>query len=145
LAEVKNRFKIKNGDVEIEYEGPLAEVNKRYDEAFKWVSSQKPKTPEKKKDEKTAKLDEKKEKKDKRGGVRRSIYSEPLAQLEKEGFFEVRKSLDEVMDGLVPKNVPTRDRKSRNAVLSNLKRRINSPTSNLKGGKDQGKWYFWIG
>jgi hypothetical protein len=38
LSETKNRFRVRNGEIEIEYESALKEVNKRYDDALKWLA-----------------------------------------------------------------------------------------------------------
>jgi heat shock protein HspQ len=52
MSEVKSRFKIKNGEIEIEYEGLVKDVNERYKEAFDWLKSIPRKEREKKKEKK---------------------------------------------------------------------------------------------
>lgn len=39
MSEDKCRFRIKKGDIEIEYEGKSSEVNAQYKEAFEWIKS----------------------------------------------------------------------------------------------------------
>ena len=140
LSEMKNRFRVRNGEMEIEYEGSLNEVNKRYDKALEWLTSEQiTSTKQKGKDQNASVA-----KKDKRGGARKPIYGEKIDELVDEGFFSKRKSLDEVIKGLVPKNVPTRDAKARNAILSNLRRKIANKNAKLKGTTEQDVWYFWV-
>jgi len=139
LEERKSRFRIRNGEIEIEYEGPVKEANIRYESAFEWLTSQQTKKLTKKK----GKSPEKKAK-GKRGGARRALYTPKITEFVEEDFFANRKSLDEVIKALVPKNVPTRGRKARNAILTNLKRRIAKRGSRLKGASEEGVWYFWV-
>jgi len=39
MSELKSRFRIRKGEIEIEYEGPAKDVNERYKEAFNWLKS----------------------------------------------------------------------------------------------------------
>jgi hypothetical protein len=142
LSEVKKRFRVRNGEIEIEYEGPLAEVNKRFDKAYDWVTSQKIVTSKEK--EETTDQGKVAGQKDKRGGYHKPMYGEKIDELIEEGFFKKRKSLDEVVVGLVPKNVPTRGQNARNAILNNLRRKIASKNAVLKGAKEEDVWYFWV-
>jgi len=137
LSEVKNRFRVRNGEIEIEYEGPLQEVNKRYDKALEWLASQPAKAHTPKKSESAE------DEKEGRGGLRKPIYGPKIDELENEGFFKKRKSLDEVIKGLVTKNVPTRGSKARNAILMSLRRRIAQKDAKLKGTTEEDQWCFW--
>jgi len=84
-------------------------------------------------------------KKGKRGGSRRPIYTPRIDELIEEGFFAGgRKSLDEVLEGLRPKNVPTKGAKARHALLENLKRRVAKRDSELHGAPEEKLWYFWV-
>lgn len=142
----RSRFRIKNGEIEIEYEGPVKEAKERYENAFKWLTSRpgKPRIKEGETGKKTGTAEEAK-KKDKRGGKRRTLYSPKITELIEEGFFkEGRKSLDEVLEGLVPKNVPTKGRNARSSILNNLKRRIAGKGSTLRGAPEENVWYFWV-
>jgi len=140
LSDIKSRFRIRNGEIEIEYEGPLREVNLRYESAFEWLTSTRAKKIGKREEKKA----EEKGKKEKRGGARRPIYGSKIEELIAEGFFEKRKSLDDVTKGLVPKNVPTRGFGARNAIIGNLRRKIAKKDAKLKGAKEEGTWYFWV-
>jgi len=143
LTEVKSRFKIRSGEIEIEYEGPLKEVNERYESALKWLTSQ-PRKESRKRGKKEKKKEEEEEKKDKRGGPRKPIYTPKIGELVEEGFFAKRKSLDDVIEGLIPKNVPTRGSRARRGILTNLRRRIARRDAKLKGAKEEDIWYFWV-
>lgn len=144
MAESKKHFRIRNGEIEIEYEGPLAEVNKRFDKAYDWATSQKIVTSGEKEKEKTTDQGKVAGQKDKRGGYHKPMYGEKIDELIEEGFFKKRKSLDEVVVGLVSKNVPTRGQNARNAILISLRRRIASKNAVLKGAKEEDVWYFWV-
>ena len=87
---------------------------------------------------------EEERKKDKRGGLRKPIYGSKIDELVEEDFFKERKSLDNIIAGLVPKNVPTRGLRARTAILGNLRRRIARKDAKLKGAKEEDTWYFWV-
>jgi hypothetical protein len=139
LAESKNHFKIRNGDIEIEYEGPLTEVNKRFDETYKWVTSQKTKTPKKKEKETDEAQEE--NKKDKRGGPRKGIYPQWVQKFKKDGFFKQKKSLDEVIKKFEDSGIPSRNKRTaiRNALINDTHKK----DSKLTSTKDGEAWYFW--
>jgi hypothetical protein len=135
LSEERKRFRIRNGEIEIEYEGPLKEVNKRYGEALSWLASQPTKeTSLKKKESDEAK------KWDRRGGLRKAIYPPEIEKLKKANFFKPKKSLDEVIAKFEEMVVPTRGK--RNAILTALKADTRKKGSNLKGTKEDNSWYF---
>jgi hypothetical protein len=135
LSETKNRFRVKNGETEIEYEGPLNEVNKRYDKALEWLTSQPTKETTTRK-----KVSSGAEKEDKRGGVRKAIYPPEIEKLKKANFFKPKKSLDEVIKKFESMVVPTRGK--RNAILVALKADTRKKGSTLKGTKEDDTWYF---
>lgn len=137
LSEDKNRFRIKSGEQEIEYEGPLKEVNKRYEKALEWLQSQSTKQTDSK--EKPPKQGEKE---DKRGGVRKAIYPPEIKKLKEEKWFKPRKSLEEVIKKLDSIGLPTKGKK-RNAILTALKADTRKRDSVLKGTKEEDTWYFW--
>lgn len=39
MSEEKSHFRMKKGDIEIEYEGKSSEANARYKEAFEWIKA----------------------------------------------------------------------------------------------------------
>lgn len=135
MSEVKNHFRIKNGDKEIEYEGPLQEVNERYDNALKWLTSQEAKTamPKNKSDDE--------EKEDKRGGPRKAIYPQWIEKLKQENFFKPKKSLNEIITKFESMGVPTRSKRAaiRNALINDTHKK----ESKLKSTKEGKDWFFW--
>jgi hypothetical protein len=135
LAEVKNRFRIKSEESEIEYEGPLKEVNTRYEKALEWLASRHVGTTTTKKKESG-----KAERGDKRGGARKAIYPPEIEKLKKANFFKPKKSLDEVIAKFEEMVVPTRGK--RNAILTALKADTRKKGSNLKATKEDDSWYF---
>ena len=84
MSEDRSRFRIKKGDVEIEYEGKSTDVSSRYKEAFEWIKTLTLTTP------KLLIKEEPKEKepKKKRGGPRTGVISPAIDELIKEGFFD---------------------------------------------------------
>jgi hypothetical protein len=145
LAESKNHFKIRNGDVEIEYEGPLTEVNKRFDKAYEWATNSPPKATHKEKiekEEQSEDTDAKKEKKDKRGGIRKPIFAPTIQRLIEEGFFKEKRSVDDVIKKFEEKGLPVRGKK--NAILTSLRYETSKRDSKLKSTKTENDWYFWV-
>jgi hypothetical protein len=134
LSEVKNRFKIKSGEIEIEYEGPLKEVNERYNRVLEWVMSYKKKMPS----EEEAETE--KDKKSKRGGVRKAIYPPWIEKLKKDNFFKQKKSLDDVIKKFESLGAPTRGKRTaiRNALINDTRK----ADSSLKATKEDDTWYF---
>lgn len=138
MSEGKSRFRIKNGEIEIEYEGSSRDVNERFSEVFEWVRSVPRKRIEKKKVEE--KIEEKKE--EKRGGPRKSIYPSEIQRLKEENFFGTKKSLDDVIKELESRGMPTRGKRSaiRNALIRDTRKK----DSRLKGTKEDNVWVFWV-
>jgi len=136
LSEVKGRFRIKNGEIEIEYEGPIKEVNQRFEKVLGWIMSRKEKMPE------AGVTEEKEKKKSKRGGRRKPIYAPKIRALIKEGFFKPKKSLDEVIEKLKTMNVPTRGKRARAAIRNALIREAGKKGSTLKAAQEDDTWYF---
>jgi len=134
LSEVKGRFRIKNGEIEIEYEGPIKEVNQRFEKVLGWIMPRKEKMPE------AGVTEEKEKKKSKRGGRRKPIYPPVIKRLMKEGFFKQKKSLDEVIKKLETMNVPTRGKRA--TIRNALVREAGKKGSTLKATKEDDTWYF---
>lgn len=134
LSEVKGRFRIKNGEIEIEYEGPIKEVNRRFEEVLGWIMSRKEKMT------KAGVTEEKEKKKSKRGGPRKPIYPPYIKKLKEEGFFKQKKSLDEVIKKLAEMGAPTRNKRTaiRNALINDTRKK----GSTLKATKEGKMWYF---
>jgi uncharacterized protein YajQ (UPF0234 family) len=138
MSEAKSRFKIKNGEVEIEYEGLVSDVNERYGEALDWLKSIPRREGEKKKAEKT----EKKEGEEKKRGTRGpEIWSPAIDSLIQEGFFKSPNNRDNkaVIKALKDKALPVKG-KAR-IILQTLTRKVRR--GDLKGTRGPEGWTFW--
>ena len=96
MSEEKSRFRIKKGDIEIEYEGKSSEVNARYKEAFEWmkaVTISPPKPPPKKED--IGKKDKKK-----KPAVRTKGVTAEIDKLIEEGWMDDYKRNTEILKEL---------------------------------------------
>jgi len=137
MSEAKSRFRIRKGEIEVEYEGLVKDVNERYKEALEWLKSI-PKTVEEKKirHEKEGKVEEK----EKRGGARKSLYSPKIDELISEGFFKLpdKKRRGDVVKALQEKGLPVTGKEK--VILNALKRRLDTT---LKGTKIGDEWVFW--
>jgi len=134
MSEVKSRFKIKNGEIEIEYEGLVKDVNERYKEAFDWLKS----VPRKKEEEREKEVEEEERKKGTRGP---EIWSPAIDSLIKEGFFKLpnRRTTKEVMKALEDKALPVKGKSGR--IVTTLTRKVRR--GDLKGTKGPEGWNFW--
>ena len=135
MSEEKSRFRIKKGEIEIEYEGPSKEVNERYREAFEWLKSLRPENREEKhSDEEQTGLEEK------RGGARKELFSPKIDALIKGNYFKLpnKRKVSDVMKTLKEQGLPTSSKDK--AVLISLKRRLGKT---LKGTKEEKEWVFW--
>lgn len=134
MSEGKARFRIRKGEMEIEYEGSPSDVNTRYKDAFAWLKTVPPK-----KEKKTEEREEEK-KEERRGGVRKALFSPTIDELIKEDYFKLpnKRDVDDVIKALQEKGLPVVGK--RKAMLTALKRRLGKT---LKGTKTDGKWVFW--
>ncbi|MCJ7573554.1 hypothetical protein MUO93_04745 [Candidatus Bathyarchaeota archaeon] len=98
MSENKSRFKIKKGDIEIEYEGDSGEVTSKFSEIFEWVKTA-PMSSVSKEPELTSKPG-KEGKIVKRGGLRTSVISPAIDTLIKEGFLNEFKNALQVLGEL---------------------------------------------
>jgi hypothetical protein len=135
MAEVKSRFRIRNGEIEIEYEGSPKDVNERYRNVLDWVISRKKKPL-------TEAEKEEAEKKSKRGGVRKAIYPKEIQALIEKDFFKPKKSLDDVIKKFESMGVPARGKKV--AIRNALIRETRKKDSKLKATKEDDTWVFWV-
>lgn len=133
----RSRFRIKKGDIEIEYEGKSSEVTTRYKEAFDWIKTVtiSPPKPEAKKKEPEKKKEKKKE--EKRGGVRTAVVSPAINELIKEGFLDDFKREHQVLEELRRKTVPVSGIRP---VRSALSRRVPKTLDRIKD--KEGKWVY---
>jgi len=132
MSEVKSRFKIKKGEIEIEYEGLVEDVNERYTEALDWFKSMPVKEGEEKKEE------EEEKKKGTRGP---EIWSPAIDGLIQEGFFKLPNKRDRkaVVKALEDKALPVKGKE--NTILITLTRKVRR--GDLKGTKSLEGWAFW--
>lgn len=134
MTEDKSRFRIKKGDIEIEYEGKSAEVTAKYEEAFKWIREVAP--PKQLEKRKKVKEKKEKEKPERRGGLRRGALSREIDNLIEEGWLDDLKRVSEVHAELKRRAVST----SGQAVSTALRRRVGKT---LERKKDtEGKWTY---
>jgi hypothetical protein len=140
LAESKNHFKIRNGEIEIEYEGPLTEVNKRFDQTYLWATSAKTAPPNKTKEKE---IDESlgEKKKSNRGGHRKEIYPPYIKKLKEQNFFTPKKSIDEVEKKLKDLGAPTVGK--RTAICNALMNDTRKENSKLHATKEGKIWSYW--
>jgi hypothetical protein len=128
LMDVKNCFRVKSGEIEIEYEGPIKDV--------KALPQKKMRTRLKNEVEESIEG-----KKSKRGGLRKVIYPPEIQKLKKANFFKPKKSLDDTIKKFESLGVPTRDK--RTAIRSALINDAHKKNSTLKATKEGDEWYFW--
>jgi len=130
--EEKSRFKLKKGDIEIEFEGAEKEVSSRYEEAFQWVKTAETTTPT------TSQIKPSEQKKeDKRGGARSSVISPAIDKLIEEGRLDEFTKIPDVVEELKRRNVPGA---SDNAVQAALNRRVPEKLDRVKD--TDGKWTY---
>jgi hypothetical protein len=82
-----SRFRLRRGDVEVEFEGEAKEVAQRFDEMFTWMQGSTPKRPEVEGTEKKPKF--------KKTGESKAI-EERIGTLKGEGYFETPRELGDV-------------------------------------------------
>jgi len=133
LSEAKSRFRIKKGDIEIEFEGIAKEVNPRYEEAFEWIktatvfTSAPPGT----------KLPEEKKKEEKRGGARSNVVSREIDKLIEEGWFDEFRKIPDAIEELKRRTVPGANY---DTVLAALNRRVPEKLDRVRD--TDGKWTY---
>jgi len=124
------RFRVRSGELEIEYEGPSDLVESRYLDALKLLQT-KPLRAEAQIQDAPRKAG--------RGGLRVSVISEALDALIGENWFKSKRSKDSVVLELQNRRVPGADK---NNVGVSLDRRVRA--RKLKSIKDNGDWIYWI-
>lgn len=134
MPEGKSRFRIKKGDIEIEFEGDPKEVSIKYKEAFEWMKSF-PITPVEVKPSRKKKEEEKEER---RGGVRSGVISPEIDRLIEEGWFSEFRKIPDVMKELTRRAVPGVKLET---VANSLNRRVKSGKLNrIKDADD--RWTY---
>ena len=136
MSEGKSRFRIKKGDIEIEFEGDPKEGSIKYKEAFEWMKSL-PITPV---EVKPSRKKEKEEKEERRGGARSWVVSPEVDRLIEEGWFSEFRKIPDVIEELTRRTVPG---VKRDTVLNALNRRVKS--GKLDRVKDtDGRWTYGV-
>lgn len=136
MSEEKSRFRIRKGDIEIEFEGNPKEVSAKYKEAFEWVKSL-PITPVEVKPSRKKKEEEKKER---RGGARSRVVSPEIDKLIEEGWFSEFRKIPDIMEELTRRAVPGVKLET---ITNALNRRVKS--GKLDRIKDtDGKWTYGV-
>jgi hypothetical protein len=134
MSEVKSRFKIKKGEIEIEYEGLAEDVNERYKEAFDWLKS----FPSEEGETRAGKMVIEEKRKGTRGP---EIWSPAIDTLIQDGFFKLpnKRTPKEVIKALADKALPVTGKDAQ--ILTALKRKVRK--GDLKGTKGPEGWTFW--
>lgn len=133
MSEYRARFRIRKGDIEIEFEGESTEVNARYEKAFEWVKASPTSTQGQ--PEATSSKGEKKD--EKRGGSRSNVISRAIDSLIEEGWFDQFKKIPDVIEELKRRTVPGAYYE---AVVGALNRRVPEKLDRIKD--TDGKWTY---
>jgi hypothetical protein len=127
MSEERSHFKIKKGDVEIEYSGMPKDVDSKYKEAFNWVKSATVTTSAPPKEPSAG---PKQSGKAGRGGRRSPVVSRAIDQVISEGFLDKSKTESEVYSelerravrGITKLNVSQAlERRARSGILDRIK------------------------
>lgn len=136
MSEDRSRFRIKKGDIEIEYEGKSTEVTTRYEEAFEWIKAVTI-TPSRERPSKEEKKAKEKKAGEKRGGTRTGVIAPGIDKLIEEGFFDNFKNSTEVLGELRRKTVPV---SHVTPVIVALNRRVSKKLDRIRD--EQGRWVY---
>jgi hypothetical protein len=134
MSEDKTHFRIKRGDLEIEYTGKASDVNSRYEKALELIATLSPKPSETKHTEgkETGK------KPTGRGGARSNIISRAVDGLITEHWIGARKKITEIVEELKNRAVAGVEE---NNVNEALKRRVGKTVDRIKD-KSDGEWVY---
>lgn len=127
------KFRLRKGDIEVEYEGSDSE--ERYEAALQWIGSESVVTNA----GKGIKSAEEK-KPSVKGGSRTAIFAPAIKSLLAEGFFKLPKKrvITEISAALRDKGIPVSKKETQ--IVMACKRLLGK---GLKGTKDGDKWVFW--
>jgi hypothetical protein len=137
MSENRSRFKMKKGDIEIEYEGNAQDVNTKYTEAFGWIKQVVPPAPPKEPEPGTERKEKAGEKPSGHGGVRSNVVSKEIDKLIEEGWIDKPKKPDDVTAELVRRAVPGAKTKT---IEEALKRRVPKKLDRIKD--TNGEWTY---
>ena len=135
MSENKSRFRIKKGDIEIEFEGTSSEVAPKFENVLEWIKT----APVRQTGEETVVTAEiqKQEKPQKRGGARTGVIAPAIDELVKEGFLTDFKTASQVLEELRRKTVPVSDVAR---VIMAMNRRVPKTLERIKD--NQGRWVY---
>jgi hypothetical protein len=134
ISENRSHFKIKKGDIEIEYEGKSDEVTSKFSEIFEWIKTAPTTSPPSK--EPVIPQEPEKEK-PRRGGPRTGVISPAIDGLIKEGFLNDFKNASLVHEELRRKTVPVSGIKP---VSNALNRKVPKILDRIKDEQD--RWVY---
>lgn len=101
MSEDRSRFSIKNGDIEITYEGTSSDVNARYAEAFEWIKNA---VLTEENGSRKARPKKRKKEEEETGSKKSEKHSEGVAsgidKLITEGWFETDRKNSDVLEEL---------------------------------------------
>jgi hypothetical protein len=137
MSEDKSRFKMKKGDIEIEYEGASSDVSSKFSEIFEWLKTACAISLSPELGEGVPPKPVVQEKQEKRGGARTGVISPAIDDLIKEGFLGDFKNASQVHEELRRKNVPVSDV---TPVIVALNRRVPKTLDRIKD--EQGRWVY---
>ncbi len=126
MSDAKSRFKVKNGEIEIEYEGQVKDVNERYKEALEWLKS----IPQRQEGEKKGEKQRKGDAEDKKKGTRGpEIWSPAIDDLIQSGFFKLpnKRTNKDVIKALEDKALPAKGKTKKDGFFG--------PTHKIKRGE----------
>lgn len=140
MSEDKSWFKIRKGEIEIEFEGTTEEANNKYAEAFAWIKSVSTGENLGKlgKDKEIKKADGEEKKKGTRGP---EIWAPAIDSLKNDSFFKLpkRRSLQDVSKALADKALPVLGKGK--VIKQTLVRKVRK--GELKGTHGPEGWTFW--
>ena len=137
MSEGRSHFKMKKGDIEIEFEGSSNEVSSKFSEVFEWLKTVPVVSPPSKPSEGIPPPPIEEQKPEKRGGPRTGVISPAIDELIKEGFLDDFKNATQVLEELRRKTVPVSDV---GRVSTALNRRVPKTLDRIKD--QQGKWVY---
>ena len=136
MSEERSHFRIKKGEIEIEFAGESSEVAERYNEALEWIRTvsetpqrKKPETKKIEPIEEEQKMTEEPEKSaEKRGGRRSSVVSKEIDKMIEGDWFDEFRVPAEVKKELERLRIPA----SGSAVRNALYRRVGKTLDRIK-------------
>lgn len=133
MSENRSHFRIKKGEIEIEYDGKSDEVTSKFSEIFDWIKTAPTILPP----SREPTFQEPGKEKAKKGGPRTGVISPAIDDLIKEGFLSDFKNTSEVLEELRRKTVPVSDV---TPVINALNRKVPKVLERIKD--KEGRWVY---